>query len=183
MKRLSLILVLSLFISAFNAVPVAAQNSSKACTNTPSVKFPAEKPDFQGILQLKFNYIKENLTVSDKNAEKFWGLYEKYIADENSIHANFKKAMDSKNIKRETLREGKGTEEQISFYLNQKMLFKDKMYLLDKKFYNDAKALLSAKELYDFYHLEQSFKDQCTKRQQQAIQAAKKQPVQAPQKK
>ena len=44
-------------------------------------------------------------------------------------------------------------------------------------------VLLTAKELYDFYHLEQSFKDQCTRRQQQA-QAAKKQASQpAPQKK
>ena len=174
MKRLSLILVLSLFISAFNAVPVAAQNSSKASTNPPSVKFPAEKPDFQGILQLKFNYIKDNLTIADKNADKFWALYEKYIAEENSIHGSFKKAMDSKGIKREALKDGKGTEEQISFYLNQKMIYKDKMYQLDKKFYNDAKAILSAKELYDFYHLEQSFKNQCTRRQMNANTATKK---------
>ncbi len=182
MKRLSLIFVLSLFVWAFTASPVAAQSATKS--NSPTVKFPSEKPDFQGILQLKFNYIKENLTVSDKNAEKFWALYEKYITEEKNIHASFKKAMDSKGIKRETLKEGKGTEEQISFYLNQKMIFKDKMYQLDKNFYNEAKVLLSSKELYDFYHLEQSFKDQCTKRQQQA-QMAKKQTPQpaAPQKK
>ncbi|MBO4654565.1 MAG: hypothetical protein J5644_03370 [Bacteroidales bacterium] len=182
MKRLSLVLVLSLFVSAFTAAPVTAQDNK--CPNTPSVKFPNEKPDFQGILQLKFNYIKDNLTVADKNATKFWALYEKYIADESNIHASFKKAIDSKNIKREDLKSGKGTEEQISFYLSQKMTFKDKMYQLDKKFYNDAKALLSAKELYDFYHLEQSFKNQCTQRQMQAAQAAKKQaPVKAPTKK
>lgn len=181
MKRLSLILVLSLFVLAFTAAPVSAQNTPKQ--NSPCVKFPAEKPDYQGILQLKYNYIKENLTIADKNADKFWTLYEKYISDEKAIHASFKKAMDSKGIKRETMREGKGTEEQAAFYLSQKMSFKDKMYLLDKKFYNDAKVLLTAKELYDFYHLEQSFKDQCTRRQQQA-QAAKKQASQpAPQKK
>ena len=183
MKRLSLILVLSLFISIFTVSPVAAQSADKS--SSPSVKFPAEKPDYQGILQLKFNYIKDNLTIADKNADKFWALYEKYIAEENNIHANFKKAMDEKGIKREILRGGKGTDEQISTYLTQKMIFKDKMYQLDKKFYNDAKVLLSAKELYDFYHLEQSFKDQCTRRQQQAMQAAKKQVPQsaAPQKK
>ena len=91
--------------------------------------------------------------------------------------------MDEKGIKREILKSGKGTDEQISAYLSQKMIFKDKMYLLDKKFYSEAKVLLTAKELYDFYHLEQSFKDQCTRRQQQA-QVAKKQAQQpAPQKK
>ena len=183
MKRLSLILVLSLFVLAFTATPMYAQSTPKTCTSTPSVKFPAEKPDYQGILQLKFNYIKENLTISDKYAEKFWTLYEKYIADENKIHANFKKAMDEKGIKREILRSGKGTEEQISTYLSQKMIFKDKMYQLDKKFYNDANAFLSPKELYDFYHLEQSFKDQCTRRQQQAQAAKKQAPQPAPQKK
>lgn len=183
MKRLSLILVLSLFVLAFTATPMYAQSTPKTCTSTPSVKFPSEKPDYQGILQLKFNYIKENLTIADKNTEKFWALYEKYIADENKIHAEFKKAMDEKGIKRDILRSGKGTDEQISVYLTQKMAFKDKMYQLDKKFYNEAKVLLSPKELYDFYHLEQSFKDQCTRRQQQA-QAAKKQAQQpAPQKK
>jgi hypothetical protein len=173
MKRLSLILVLSLLVSVFAATPVSAQDN-KSCTNTPGVKFPSEKPDFQGILQLKLNYIKDNLTIADKNADKFWALYEKYIAEENSIHGSFKKAMDSKGIKREALKDGKGTEEQISFYLNQKMIYKDKMYQLDKKFYNDAKALLSAKELYDFYHLEQSFKNQCTRRQMNANAATKK---------
>ena len=183
MKRLSLIIVVSLFIAAFNAVPVAAQDNSKACSNTPSVKFPADKPDFQGILQLKFNYIQENLTIADKNAEKFWALYEKYIDNENTIHANFKKAMDDKGIKREILKDGKGTDEEISFYLSQKMTFKDNMFQLDKKFYNEAKALLSPKELYDFYHLEQSFKNQCTKRQHQASQTAKKQTFQVPQRK
>ena len=184
MKRIALILVLSLFVSAFTAAPVAAQDNAKTCTNAPNVKFPSEKPDFQGILQLKLNYIKDNLTIADKNATKFWALYEKYIADENNIHASFKKAMDSKNIKREDIKSGKGTEEQIAFYLSQKMTFKDKMYQLDKKFYNDAKALLSAKELYDFYQLEQSFKNQCTQRQMQAAQATKKQaPVKAPIKK
>ena len=150
MKRLSLILVLSLFVLAFSASPMFAQNNSKSCTNTPTVKFPSEKPDIQGILQLKFNYIKENLTIADKNADKFWALYEKYIAEENNIHANFKKAMDEKGIQRELLRGGKGTDEQISTYLTQKMIFKDKMYLLDKKFYNDAKVLLTAKELYAY---------------------------------
>ncbi|MBR4536981.1 MAG: hypothetical protein IKO62_10090 [Bacteroidales bacterium] len=183
MKRLSLILVLSLFVLAFAATPMRAQNTPKTCTYTPSVKFPAEKPDFQGILQLKFNYIKENLTITGKNADKFWALYEKYITEESKIHAEFKKAMDEKGIKREILKSGKGTDEQISAYLSQKMIFKDKMYLLDKKFYSEAKVLLTAKELYDFYHLEQSFKDQCTRRQQQA-QVAKKQAQQpAPQKK
>lgn len=181
MKRLSLILVLSLFVLAFTAAPVSAQNTPKQ--NSPSVKFPAEKPDYQGILQLKYNYIKENLTIDDKNADKFWALYEKYISDEKAIHASFKKAMDSKGIKRETMREGKGTEEQAAFYLSQKMSFKDKMYQLDKKFYNEAKVLLTAKELYDFYHLEQSFKDQCTRRQQQAQAAKKQAPQPAPQKK
>ena len=127
--------------------------------------------------------IKENLTIADKNADKFWTLYEKYISDEKAIHASFKKAMDSKGIKRETMREGKGTEEQAAFYLSQKMSFKDKMYQLDKKFYNEAKVLLTAKELYDFYHLEQSFKDQCTRRQQQAQAAKKQAPQPAPQKK
>lgn len=184
MKRLSLVLVLSLLFLAFSAAPVLAQTPSKTNQNTPHVNFPAEKTDFQGILQLKYNYIKDNLTIADKNATQFWTLYEKYLTDESNIHANFKKAMDSKNITRELLKEGKGTDEQISFYLSQKMIFKDKMYQLDKKFYNDAKALLSAKELYDFYHLEQSFKDQCTRRQQQAMQATKKQaPQAAPQKK
>lgn len=173
MKRISLIFALFLLVSIPFCVNVSAQTGT-AAQNAPAVKFPSEKADFQGILQLKYNYIKENLTVSENNADRFWKLYDKYIQDENAIHAAFKKAMDSKNITREALREGKGTDEQVAFYLNQKMIYKDKMYMLDKKFYNDAKAILSAKELYDFYHLEQNFKNQCTKRQMNANAACKK---------
>ena len=174
MKRLSLIFALSLFLSIPLCVSSYAQSNSSTVNNNPAVKFPSEKPDFQGILQLKNNYIKENLTISDVVADKFWKLYDKYIQDENAIHAAFKKAMDSKNITRDALREGKGTDEQVSFYLSQKMIYKDKMYMLDKKFYNEAKTILSAKELYDFYHLDQSFKNQCTRRQMNANAAAKK---------
>ena len=172
MKRLSLILTFFLLLSVPCCVSISAQTSTNVAKNPPVVKFPSEKPDFQGILQLKYNYIKENLTVSEANATKFWVLYDKYIKDENAIHAAFKKAMDNKNITREALREGKGTDEQVSFYLAQKMAYKDKMYMLDKKFYNEAKNILSAKELYDFYHLEQNFKNQCTKRQMNANAAA-----------
>ena len=111
-----------MFVLAFTAAPIYAQNTPKTCTSTPSVKFPTEKPDYQGILQLKYNYIKENLTIASKNADKFWTLYEKYISEENNIHANFKKAMDEKGIKRDLLRSGKGTDEQISVYLTQKMI-------------------------------------------------------------
>lgn len=177
MKRLSLIFALSLLLSVPCCISVSAQNTGNAAKTAPAVKFPNEKPDFQGILQLKYNYIKENLTVSETNATKFWALYDKYIKDENAIHTAFKKAMDSKGITREALREGKGTDEQVSFYLTQKMAYKDKMYMLDKKFYNEAKSILSAKELYDFYHLEQNFKNQCTKRQMNANAAACKKAV------
>lgn len=174
MKRLSLIFALSLLLSSFFCANSYAQSTPNTVKGNPVVKFPSEKPDFQGILQLKYNYIKENLTVSETNATKFWALYDKYIKDENAIHTAFKKAMDSKGITREALREGKGTDEQVSFYLTQKMAYKDKMYMLDKKFYNEAKSILSAKELYDFYHLEQNFKNQCTKRQTNANAACKK---------
>lgn len=164
MRRLSLILALSLLWVVPFCVNSYAQTSTKGVQTCPAVKFPSEKSDFQSILQLKYNYIKDNLTLTDAHGEKFWVLYDKYIKDENAIHGVFKKALDGKKITREALKEGKGTEEQISFYLNQKMIFKDKMYQLDKKFYNDAKVLLSATELLDFYRLEQNFKNQCTKR-------------------
>lgn len=174
MKRLSLIFALSLLLSITCCVSVSAQNNGNTSKNSPAVNFPGEKPDFQGILQLKYNYIKENLTIAENNADKFWSLYDKYIKDENAIHIAFKKAMDGKKISRDALKEGKGTDEQVSFYLEQKMLYKDKMYMLDKKFYNEAKVILSAKELYDFYHLEQNFKNQCTKRHMNASNVIKK---------
>lgn len=188
MKRLSLVFAISLLLSSFFCANSYAQSTPNTVKNNPAVKFPSEKPDFQGILQLKYNYIKENLTVSEANATKFWALYNKYIKDENAIHTAFKKAMDGKGITREALREGKGSDEQVSFYLAQKMVYKDKMYMLDKKFYNEAKNILSAKELYDFYHLEQGFKNQCTKKQRSLNAATKKMAPQqktqpAPQKK
>ncbi len=182
MKRFSLIFALSLLLVLPFGSTANAQTTSNTTKCSPAVKFPAEKTDFQGILQLKYNYIKDNLTITTGDATKFWALYDKYLQDENAIHSAFKKALDGKKITREALKEGKGTEEQVAFYLSQKMIFKDKMYALDKKFYNEAKAILSAKELYDFYRLEQNFKNQCTiKRQQNANASKKVVPQQKPQ--
>ena len=85
MKRLSLILVLSLFVLAFAATPMYAQSTPKTCTSTPSVKFPSEKPDYQGILQLKFNYIKEKLiTIRDVQAV-YKNENKKFFADADSL--------------------------------------------------------------------------------------------------
>lgn len=163
MKRLFLLMGIALVLSLCTAnytnaqtpaaKPVAANNKAIA---------PEKKHNFQEILQLKRNYIKENLSLPEKKAEKFWAIYDKYIENEQALHANLKKAYDSKKITREMLKdESKMTDDQISFHLSQKMNFKEKMFNLDKRFYNDAKSVLTPRELSKFYHLEQSFKNQC----------------------
>lgn len=169
MKRFSLLLAFSILIFTFGYAQGSGsangkhQQPQKNAINTEKgVKPTNGKPDFQGILQLKRDYIKENLNLPDAKSSKFWTIFDQYINEEKKIHTAFLSALKGKNITREMLYdEKKLNDEQLSFVMDQKMNYKEKMFLLDKKFYNQAKSVLSSRELAKLYKLEQGFKNRC----------------------
>lgn len=162
MKKIAILLsFLVLLISAGSTTYAQCSNSCKEKT----AECQNKHISFSEILKLKRSYISENLTLSDEKAKKFWPIYDRYIAEEQKNHKTFKTSLEAKGITREKIKDDSQlTEGQLSFYLSQKMQFKEQMFNADKRFYNDAKAVLSARELKKFYQLEQSFKNQCAKK-------------------
>lgn len=168
MKRFYLLLAFSILISAYSYAQAPSQPAPHKPAPTEKGIKPGNgksangRPDFQGILQLKRNYIQENLTLPEAKAPKFWALYDQYINEEKKIHTAFLNTLKIKKITREMLyEENKLTDEQLSFVMEQKLNCKEKIFFLEKKFYNQAKNILSPRELAKFYKLEHRFKDHC----------------------
>lgn len=174
MKRFSIFLVLSIILifSAFS--DTYAQKSQTPPPPPPpphqqgQVHQPAppaqQEPDFQKILKLKRIFIKTNLNLSEKTAKKFWPIYDQFAAKENALHVQHKKALDSKGITREMTRNSSlMTDEQVAFLLAQRMKLKEQMLILDQWMYNNAKTILTPREILKLLELEQKFKNQCVK--------------------
>lgn len=168
MKRFYLLLAFSILISTYSYAQAPGQPAPRKPAPTEKGIKPGNgksancRPDFQGILQLKRDYIKDNLTLPENKAPKFWALYDQYINEEKKIHTAFLNTLKGKNITREMLHEeNKLKDEQLSFVMEQKMNCKEKIFYLEKKFYNQAKNILSPRELAKFYKLEQNFKNHC----------------------
>lgn len=134
-------------------------NCSQHETGRPDAQ---KKPDLQEILQMKRKYIESNLGLSETATADFWRIYDKYLADESAIHKEYKSALENSGITYELMKDKtKLSDAQMSMVLEQKMIHKEKMLELDKRFYHEMKKILSAKEIYRFYELENRFKNEC----------------------
>lgn len=191
MKRFSILFVFSLILifsvsseiyaQNFQSPPPPPPHQQGQMHNTPP---PApQNPDMQKILKLKRVFIKTNLNLSEKTAKKFWPIYDQFAEKENALHAQHKKALDSKGITREMTRNSSlMTDEQVSFLLAQRMKLKEQMLLLDQWMYNNAKTLLTPREILKLFELEQKFKNQCVKHGEEPRQPAPPAPQNGPKK-
>lgn len=156
---LSLIFLFSVSVSSYAQTPITVKKDNK------ETSVAQKKSDLAEILKLKRNYISENLSLSDEVAKKFWPIYDRYTIEEQKCHKSFKSALESKDITRDKIKDdSKLSDEQLDFYLMQKMQYKERMFNIDKRFFTDAKMVLSPRELKKFYQLEQSFKKQCSQK-------------------
>lgn len=119
----------------------------------------------QNIMELKKEYFRKNLTLTEKEAARFWPLFDQYLENEKKIHRSCKKAQEEKGIKRENgkIDFSSLTDEQIRFFYENKFDVREKLLTTDKEFYNNMSSILQAKNIVKYYQIEKSFKSELSK--------------------
>ncbi|MEG1555582.1 MAG: hypothetical protein RR356_02515 [Bacteroidales bacterium] len=119
----------------------------------------------QTILVMKKDFLKQNLTLSETEASKFWSTYDTYLKEEYRIHENSRKKLIEQGIEREKgkIEFGDLSDNQILFFHDQMFETKAQLLDLEKRFYFKLKTILNPKNISEFYRLEKDFKKSCFK--------------------
>jgi len=125
-----------------------------------SLLFAQEQEDCQSIMAIKKSFIERNLILSDNERHEFWDIYNPYLKEESEIFQASKVLLLLNNIERSKGRvdHTKMTEKQLYIFMEDRIITKEKLLLLEKKLYEQLKKVLPAKTLYHFYQIEARFK-------------------------
>jgi len=178
MKKKFLILMALFFVAAF--MNVNAQSKLETVKVAPAEKNPSlvdpsavkmMKQECQNVMKLKREYFKNNLILSEKEQLSFWPLFDKYLAEEEAIHQEFKQKREDKGIKRENgvINFEILNDDAILFYYDSRFEMKGKLLDLDSRFYQSIKDVLSPKTLVQYYITEKSFKNYIVKEAKQSV--------------
>ncbi|MDL2326568.1 hypothetical protein LJC67_05790 [Bacteroidales bacterium OttesenSCG-928-A14] len=116
------------------------------------------------IVALKKEYFKKNLTLTDKEAEKFWPIFDEYIEKEHLIHKNFRGVLVKEGIKREKsdFKAEEFPSGKIIIYYEQKLKMKQELLKEEAIFFEQIKEILTAENVSAYYSLEKEFKKELT---------------------
>ena len=121
-----------LFILSFSLITIAQSNRDKIKT-------------------LKIAYITEKLNLSEKEAQKFWPIYNTFEEENSKLKSESYEAR--KKIDFETI-----TEEQAKQVLKEDRLKDNKRQELENEFFNNLSKAISAKKIILLHKIEDDFK-------------------------
>jgi hypothetical protein len=114
----------------------------------------------QSIIEMKKVFFKKNLVLSDKEAEQFWTVFDKYAEQESKIHKDFKASLEKEGLKREKgeMNEEEMDPERVIAYYDRKMKMKQDLLKAETQFYEQIKEILTPANVVAYYKLEKDFK-------------------------
>ncbi|AVR46686.1 hypothetical protein C7S20_16210 [Christiangramia fulva] len=116
-----------------------------------NLSFAQEDPDreahWERIKALKVAFFTQEMNFSDKVAEKFWPIYNKYEKERGEL---FKREHADINV--ECLNENQANE-----YLSEFLSVENEEYRIKKQLFKDLREFMSAKEILKIYKLEDEF--------------------------
>jgi hypothetical protein len=119
-------------------------------------------------------YMKSHLTLSQKESQSFWKLYEQYLNEEMKTMDNYRKNLEKQGIKlgapgtnKETI--AKLNDKQLTYLHDQKFQLRQNLLNLETTYYKKYKAVLTPHHLQDLYDLEYKYKKQMTQKKKEAV--------------
>lgn len=119
-------------------------------------------------------YMKSHLTLSQKESQSFWKLYEQYLNEEMKTMDNYRKNLEKQGIKlgapgtnKETI--AKLNDKQLTYLHDQKFQLRQNLLNLETSYYKKYKAVLTPRHLQDLYDLEYKYKKQMTQKKKEAV--------------
>lgn len=119
------------------------------------------------IMQERYTYIKEHLTLSEKEGAEFWKLYAQYLKEETAIMDTYRKNLEKQGIKlgapgtnKEAIE--KLDDKQLTYLHDQKFDMRKKILDLENTYYKKYKAILTPRHIQQLYDLEYKYKKSMT---------------------
>jgi len=137
-----------------------------------SALFAQEKSP-KTMVQDRLNYMKENLSLSSKESQSFWSVYEQYLNDEMKTMDAYRKNLEKQGIKlgapgtnKEIIE--KLTDKQLTYLQDQKFELRKNLLDLETTYYKKYKNILTPRHLQDLYNLEYKYKKVVTQKRKEA---------------
>lgn len=111
----------------------------------------------------RLTYMKGNLTLSTKESQNFWTVYEQYINEEMKIMVNYHKNLEKQGIKLGAPGTNKDiisklNDKQLTYLQDQKFELRKNLLDLETAYYKKFKTILTPRHLQDLYNLEYQYK-------------------------
>ncbi|MEM9022949.1 MAG: hypothetical protein AAGB22_04360 [Bacteroidota bacterium] len=107
--------------------------------------------------QLSLKHVKEQVSLTDEEAAKFWPVYEQFKADQLSIAEQLRKSRPGSNV-------GSLSEEEIDQRVEQTMALRQQELDLERDYYKKARTMLSAQKVAEVFRAERSFRRKMVER-------------------
>ncbi|MCG9972663.1 hypothetical protein [Christiangramia crocea] len=118
------------------------------CTTPHMVAQDSGKDKWERIKALKVAYFTQELNLTDKIAEKFWPIYNRYEKARHELHK--REHIDLENV--ECINESEANE-----LLNELLSVENEEYNIKKKLFRDLREIISAKDIIKLHKLEDEF--------------------------
>ena len=136
-----------------------------------TVLFAQEKTSFN-LMQDRFSYMREHLTLSEKEGDVFWKTYSQYLKEEAAIMDTYRKSLEKQGIKlgapgtnKETIE--KLNDKQLTYLHDQKFEMRKKILELENTYYKKYKAILTPRHIQQLYDLEYKYKKSLTSKKKE----------------
>lgn len=123
----------------------------------------AQEKSPKAMVQERLAYIQKNLTLSGKENQSFWKVYEEYLNAEMKIMTSYRKNLEKQGIKlgapgtnKEAI--AKLNDKQLTYLQEQKFEMRKNILNLEATYYKKYKSILKPHTIQTLYDLEYKYK-------------------------
>jgi len=132
----------------------------------------AQENKSQTMAQARIEYMKKNLTLSDKEAQTFWKVYEEFLDEEFKIMDAYRNDLEKQGIKLGPSGTNKEaianmSDKQLNYMQDKKFELRQKLLTNETNYYKKFKAILTARNIQNLYNAEYNFKKLLTTKRQE----------------
>lgn len=115
------------------------------------------------IAQKRIDYVKNNLSLNEKESRAFWPLYTRQVNAEIAKHKDYAQSLTDKgiplHIPGKPQPDYKGlNDEQLTFLQERRFRFRQELLTLETDYYRQYKAILSPRHIVDLYNADAKYK-------------------------
>ncbi len=146
--------------------PAQKSDNMKAAQAAPSPS-KCETKDCQTMMKLKKEYFQKNFTLQPEQEKDFWNAFDAYANTEFDAFKSHREALAKVGIDHRVPADSVQylSDDQIRVLYSSRLELRSKLLKAENEFFKSISKCLSAKQLNEYYQLEQKFKRSAAKHQ------------------